>query len=539
MEDSADQSIIEENVTQPEGTRATRPAMTAHAACALLAWTALADWLIYRSEGFAGPAAFFVTAPILFLLPLRRRSSNAPAGASVARAVCLLLLASASLRLIVLGNGWVFLSGVLATFGIALASSRLIPWALETGALFIRAPLDGLIWFGTHRLPSFATQRQVQLGQSGTANWLLPLVTTCVFGGLFVLANPDLVEWVSLRLSESADWAWSWLGELSAWELPFCILALLVGAGLLHPFYGKMRIGGEDAMASNALDHATPLYVPIRNTLFSLVLLFAGYLVFEFWTLWKREFPPQFYYAGYAHQGAAWLTVALALATGLLSMIFHGATLKDPRIGVLKRFASVWSMLNFLLAVAVYNRLSIYVGYNGLTPMRIVGYFGITAVVAGFALVVLKVRQNRGFWWLMRTQLTALLLTVVLFVLFPVDYVAHTYNTSRVTAGYLHPSVMIAVKPMDDMGYLAAMGLTDCEDAIIREGVRAMMAERQLGIEAETDERPWHWTRFQAATDELYESMAEREATWANYRVNARLRQARIEQFRGYAMQWY
>lgn len=538
MEDSADQSITEDSVTQPEVSRAPRPPMTASVACGLLAWTALADWLIYRSEGFAGPAAFFVSAPILFLLPLRPASA-ASAGAFVARGVCLVLLAGAALRLIVLGNAWVFLSGVLATFGVALASSRSIPWALETGALFLRSPLDGLVWFGTHRLPSFATRRQAQLGQSGTANWLLPLATTCVFGGLFVLANPDLVEWVSLRLSESADWAWSWLGKLSAWEAPFCFLALLVGAGLLHPLYGKMRIGGEDAVVSNATGHEAPLYVPIRNTLFSLVLLFTGYLVFEFWSLWKREFPPQFYYAGYAHQGAAWLTVALALATGLLSMIFHGETLKDPRIGVLKRFAGVWSVLNFLLAVAVYNRLSIYVGYNGLTPMRIVGYFGITAVVAGFALVVLKVRQNRGFWWLMRTQLTALLLTAVLFVLFPVDYVAHTYNTSRVTAGYLHPSVMIAVKPMDDMGYLAALGLVECDDAIIRDGVRAMMAERQLGIEAETEERPWHWTRFQAATDELYESMAKREAAWADYRVNKRLRRAKIEQFKGYAMQWY
>jgi len=59
----------------------------------------------------------------------------------------------------------------------------------------------------------------------------------------------------------------------------------------------------------------SPLYSAYRNTLMTLIVLFTIYLVFEFITLWRREFPPGFYYAGYAHQGAAWLTFALALAT--------------------------------------------------------------------------------------------------------------------------------------------------------------------------------------------------------------------------------
>ena len=512
--------------------------MTLLAACVLLAWTALSDWLIYRTHGYAGPAVFFALAPLLFLIPTQQRNRVSSTFLLI-RCCCLLLLVGVVIRLAVLGNGWVFVSGVLVTFAFALASSRSSPWALEIGALFLRSPLDGVIWICTHRLPSVAGRASVRLERSSMANWLLPLVTTSVFAGLFVLANPDLVQWVSERIQQSFDWAWDWVGRLSAWEVPFCLLALIIGAGLLYPVYGKRRIGGEDLEGFASGKGEAPLYAAIRNTLLCLVALFSAYLAFEFWTLWKREFPDGFYYAGYAHQGAAWLTIALALATGLLSLIFHGDTLKDRRISVLRRYAWFWSALNFLLALAVYNRLSIYVGYNGLTPMRIVGYFGITAVVAGFALVVVKVAQNRGFWWLMRTQLTVLLLTLILFTLFPVDFVAHRYNTWRVNDGYLHPSVMVAVKPMDDMGYLTSLDLVDCEDVTIRDGVRAMMAERQLAIETESEARDWHWTRFQAATDALYEALAVQESKWAIYRANAKLRRATIARFKSYAMQWY
>ena len=82
-------------------------------------------------------------------------------------------------------------------------------------------------------------------------------------------------------------------------------------------------------------------YPAYRNTLYAVVGLFAVYLVFEFQTLWFREFPKGFYYAGYAHQGAAWLTIALGLATLLLSVIFRGCVLTDDRLGSLKRTAAI------------------------------------------------------------------------------------------------------------------------------------------------------------------------------------------------------
>ena len=64
-------------------------------------------------------------------------------------------------------------------------------------------------------------------------------------------------------------------------------------------------------------------YAAVRNTLACVIGLFAVYLAFEFATLWFREFPKGFYYSGYAHQGAAWLTAALALGMRPLQVLVH------------------------------------------------------------------------------------------------------------------------------------------------------------------------------------------------------------------------
>ncbi len=232
------------------------------------------------------------------------------------------------------------------------------------------------------------------------------------------------------------------------------------------------------------------------------------------------------------------MTFALALATGLLSLVFSGAMLRDARLIWIRRLTWVWAAQNFLLAAAVYNRLTIYVGYNGMTRLRTVGFFGITVVVIGFILVLCKIAANRGFWWLIRAQLVALALTVIGYSLFPVDYMAHRYNAAQVAGGYLHPSVMIAVKPIDDEGVIPVIALTNVDDPIIREGILAMLAQKQLQIEAES-EGEWHWTEFQASTDLLYKRLWQHKERWSKYLDGSADGRAAIESFQNYAMQWY
>jgi hypothetical protein len=282
-----------------------------------------------------------------------------------------------------------------------------------------------------------------------------------------------------------------------------------------------------------------PLYTAIRNTLVAVIVLFAVYLVFEFRTLWFRHFPKGFYYAGYAHEGAAWLTVALALATVVLSVSFRGRVLDDTRLPRLRRLAWIWSAENLILAAAVYNRMHIYVDFNGMTRMRTIGLFGISAVVVGFILVVWKIAYRRNFVWLLHRHLWTVAIAAYLFALTPVDALVHSYNVRRVLSGDLAPSVQISVHPINAEGILVLHPLVHSRDAIIREGIRAMLAQRAAEAEALAQRREQQgWTAIQFADRLLLDRLRRVRNDWRAYDDRAR-RAATLDRFHKYVYQWY
>ncbi len=97
--------------------------------------------------------------------------------------------------------------------------------------------------------------------------------------------------------------------------------------------------------------------------------------------------------------------MALALATLVLSLAFRGSLLSDPRIKRLRFWAWIWSLENFCWAWPSFHRMFIYIDFNGMTRMRVVGLLGTLSVIIGFALVVAKIVQGRGFLWLIRGQM--------------------------------------------------------------------------------------------------------------------------------------
>ena len=243
-------------------------------------------------------------------------------------------------------------------------------------------------------------------------DFVLPLVALLAFGLLFIVANPDLLTAFGETIRSMLDTLRDWIIEISpTWlEVVVWAAALWISVGLLRPVIGTRRrksrpttrLGGPQ----RRLLCPRRCTAPFRNTLVTVIALFAVYLVFEFATLWGASFR-RVSTTRAMRTRAAWLTVALALATFTLSLIFRGRVLDDPRLPRLRRLAWVWSFENLLLAVAVYHRLAIYVGFNGMTRMRIVGILGMSCVVAGFLLVVWKIRRRHDFTWLMRRQLWA------------------------------------------------------------------------------------------------------------------------------------
>lgn len=503
-------------------------ALTPHESVALLGMIVLADITIYRGQGFAGLGALAIIAPLLIWLGSQRRQC--------AKAALLIgaMLVALGLRMFVCGNFFqvIIAGGLLASF--AAACAGIYPHLIESAV------------FGAQTIQSGYAEINVQFQRFRTlqmtgyrVSWLsavLPAGALMLFGLLFTLANPDLLS----ALNSNLQW---FVGQIRTFlsNLPGPIEILLwcavgwIGLGALRPLMENVDLEEAEWDVGDAAE--SQLFAPFRNTLWAVIGLFALYLIFEFKTLWVREFPEGFYYAGYAHEGAAWLTVALGLATLMLSAVFRGSMLADPRCPQLRKLAWIWSGENFLLAIAVFNRLNIYVDFNGMTRMRVIGYFGISAVVGGLAVVLWKIAFQKNFRWLIRRQLWVLGLTLYLHAITPVDAWVMKHNVRRITAGDLSPSVQISVHPINDEGYLKLPPLLSSSDDKIREGIRAMLHDRWLAIESEGEQSPRRgWTAFQRSRARL---VARLNALQPEFTQTLSERQSAFEEFKRYAYQWY
>ncbi|MCA9062335.1 MAG: DUF4173 domain-containing protein [Planctomycetaceae bacterium] len=275
-------------------------------------------------------------------------------------------------------------------------------------------------------------------------------------------------------------------------------------------------------------------------------MLFAVYLVFEFSTLWFREFPPGFHYSGYAHEGAAWLTAALALATLLLSMIFRTEILRDPRLPALRKLGLVWSSLNLVLALAVFNRLFIYIRFNGMTEMRIVGLLGISCVVVGFLMVVSRFMRNRSFAWLISRQLWTASFGCYLLAVIPWEVAIQRYNVAQVIRGNHAPSVQISEHSISQYALPELLPLLQSDDQTIRLGIAAILDERApvpaVGVEPVEEDGhrtvPSHWTRRQLGNDRANTILTENQSRFRIFSDNVH-RAGKRQAFRTYAMQWW
>ena len=517
------------SVANPAPTARTQQLGRRESACDLLAvgiWVAASDWLLYRSGAYAAWAAFFVVAAMSLIVAKRSLGSK-----WLSLTVMSLLLACC-IRLAWCGSWLAVASGIglLACFAMTLNGTP--PYLPDVGRFLMHA-----IWGSGSRVSRlrWRSMPSESMVVESSARWLLPAIVVILFSTIFVRANPDLWKWAGGQIAAVADQIGSFLSGLDPMELSFWILSGLLALGLAHPAANYLL---PSPVPSATATERYIGYKAIRNSLVCVIVLFAVYLVFEFMTLWFRELPEGFYYAGYAHEGAAWLTVALALATLVLSLFFRVSAEPEARIERLRWLAWIWSAENFLLALAVYHRMAIYIDFNGMTRMRIVGLFGITAVVIGFACVIVKILHKRNILWLLRYQLWTVACAVVLYAVLPVDYFVHRFNVRQILAGNLAPTAQIPTHETSAEGMLPLILLVDSEDAIIRDGIRATLADWYARTDSSAHLQQ-DWRNRQAAHYELRYRLEQMRASWQPYLEDSTNRKLALQRFYDYAYQWY
>jgi hypothetical protein len=521
-----------------EAELAQRPPVRLRELAGLLAMVALADVTIFRGTGYAGVALFLIAAPFLLLF-----ASPAPVLSAALLGVGSLIALTAA-RMIWQGAVWSGIAGLLLLIAFAMKLAGRTPFVLELTQFALQAWIDGVEAIGTYE--KWIRQQLRQYPLLFSLQWILPLAAVFIFGGIFIAANPDLVRIVQELLSRLLTGIQGWLEAFatSPLEVLFWVQIAWFMTGILRPIDRRRRPVDAHAATQNSTGTSAVVepieathFAAFRNTLAAVSVLFAVYLVFEFQTLWFRTFPVGFHYSGYAHQGAAWLTVALALATAVLSMIFRGPILTDPRVAKLRFWAWTWSALNLVLALAVYHRLGIYIEFNGMTRMRTVALLGTTSVLVGFLLVLWKIARNRSFLWLLRRHLLTVAMAAYLYVIMPVDWLVYSYNVRQILAGNLAPVVQITEHELSPEGILTLPPLLEASDPIIREGIQSLLEEQAL-IESASPNHRAGWTSYQRVHTLLarpLELLSPVETDFDSYQK----RQTTWQRLRTYAYQWY
>jgi len=345
---------------------------------------------------------------------------------------------------------------------------------------------------------------------------LIPLIVTIAFILIFIAANPviekfvgDLSRWLDKWLKEffglfTISRMMSWLG----WGLVFAVLL----RPHIRSWTAQWMAKRSEVLEPPAASEESGDFATAEATLICVNLVFLAFNALDaVYLYFKAELPEGITFSQYSHRGCVWLTFALILSTGIIGLIFRHRLSFHPRTRMLKVWAYMWAAQNFILALGALRRLQMYIDYNGMTRMRIVGIYGIILVVAGLVLMIAKVRHAKNILWLVRRDLLAFWIALIVLALTPRDLIAWRYNVAQAMGGNLRPLANLTVQRMSAEAYPMLIPLLDHPEEWVRKGTAAILSVHLAELEFR---KPKHWTEWQGSWQWAYARLnAQKERT--------------------------
>lgn len=496
--------------------------------------------------GNTGFAIFLITSAVLVVWNLSLAPSDSNRNTVNGRVSLLSLgLLLACLRLVWQSNTPACLAAILFWFAIGLDSQSRRSNFWQLIVFPFRIAWNGVLrWIGSPWERLFNGMSKNRLAW---LSWGVPLFAGLLFLIPLIQAHPEMASNLVLRIRQVVDAIWDYAKQMNPITALLVTLVGILSLGVLLPRFAAVdELGTTYPPLKTHAVCSSIAYFASRNTLIVVSCIFVWFLAIEIRATWFREFPAGFIYSTYAHQGAAWLTVALAMSTVAISILFRPEMHQYPRIATLQRLAWFWSLCNVLLVIAVFYRLLIYVQFNGLTRMRIIGFVGVACVFAGFVIVNSRIVGQKSIASILHKQCWALVWSVYLLALLPMDTISHAWNCSRIRSGHLAPAVQLAVQTISDEGLLCILPLIASEEAELRDGVTALLAQRYTLLKiqpseprSQSVEPSIRWTQFQGSRFLLEERLNALVEHLQPFLDSPQKRQVAILSFRDWTKRWY
>ena len=423
------------------------------------------------SVGGFGLALLFVLLPTALALAARARRTSVRLGVIAG------LLAAVAVRCAYDPTTGSVLSGLalIVLFTLTLRARRTFLPEAMVSALSALAKIPSRIGAAFAGLQRVAARTRV--GKISVLPIVIPLALSGVFAGVFALANPVVAHGLDVACTAIA----SVVAFPSPLRIFFWAISLVAAFALLRPAI-RLAQGSEAAVADG---EATPTSLLVaRNALGALNVLFFLYNALDAACLWSGATPAGMTTQKYAHAGAFWLTIALVMCTGVVGVMFRGPLSHDARAKTSRTLAYVWMAQGLVLALGTYRRIAIHIAHSGLSDLRIVGITGTTLVVAGVVAVALKLHRRHTFTWLVRRQLDAFALALVLYAVFPTHLVSARVNVARIEGGEYAPVLHMFRQSQQPESAAELLPLLQHKDLRVRQGVAALLETEQKSLAA-------------------------------------------------------
>jgi hypothetical protein len=441
-----------------------------------VALTAAVDFGFFRAHlaapGGTALGITFMVLPIVLLASARRFRIT------TRLVLMLLVLLLVAARSVFAPNPGTVLLGVAATFAAAVAMRHRRAFLTDVCASLgcTLGSMHRRVWSGV------AGAMQLVSGRGGGRRSLLPVVVPVVlvsaFAGIFALANPLVGKWMGAAFHALS---YPTAPRVALW-------ASMLGASMLLLRPAVFRWSAAET-ADNSSESTKVARSVAMNTLGALNVLFLLYNALDVTYLWAGSPPPGISEREYAHQGAAWLTAAMALLTIVVGVFFRDSLAHDPRAKKARWLAFAWLAQGAVLALGTFRRLGIHISTSGLSSIRILGMVGTALVVVGLLQVGYKLFAGNSFAWLLRRQLDALAVAAALFTLAPTHWLSARINAVRIME-HRYQALVHAEEEVHEAESVAQfLPLLNHDDERIRKGMAALLLNERDSLRERANSR--------------------------------------------------
>lgn len=359
----------------------------------------------------------------------------------------------------------------------------------------------------------------------------IPVAVCALFLLIFAAANPVVTRVFETIGAHVSDFfchigEYVTIGRVMLWLLWLMLFAALIRPAVKSRLARWLETYGEELKQDRSAALAHDTFASAFWTLVSVNVLFLAYNAMDSVYLYlKATLPAGITWTDYTHRGCGWLTLGLLVSSVVIGSIFRGGLNFHPRARGLKKLSYVWAAQNGLLAIGSMRRLQMYIDFSGLTHLRITGIYGSLLVAAGLAIMVYKVRTNRGFIWLVRRYVLAFCMALTILALTPNEWVCASYNVKKIMEHKPRALRPVFLKRLSPEALPPLVALLDYErddgDAVrqrmVREGVAALLGRHLKELDArdsvcwakQQGSARWALKHLRAAGDRIHTVVSE------------------------------